>query len=172
MSEALLVEIDGPVATLTINRPESRNPLGQEGDGDLFAAACARINADRGIRAVILTGAGKAFSAGGDVKAMRERGGSFAEAMISAIVERRPFAKPSTPSWLVPHSGRDRWRNVLQIVQWIIVAVIVVAVGAWAGVVAICGSGCGCSDPPMQGSLRVNPGTSRDSLIPRRSWLA
>jgi enoyl-CoA hydratase/carnithine racemase len=87
MSDALLVDIDGPVATLTINRPEARNPLGHEGDGELFAAACAKINADRGVRAVILTGAGKAFSAGGDVKAMRERGGSFAGAGV-AIRER------------------------------------------------------------------------------------
>jgi enoyl-CoA hydratase/carnithine racemase len=87
MSDALLVEVDGPVATLTINRPEARNPLGHEGDGELFAAACAKINADRGIRAVILTGAGKAFSAGGDVKAMRERGGSFAGSGV-AIRER------------------------------------------------------------------------------------
>ena len=71
MNEVLLFETNGPVATLTINRAESRNPLGHEGDGDAFAAAAAKINADRGIRAVILTGAGKAFSAGGDVKAMR-----------------------------------------------------------------------------------------------------
>lgn len=87
MSEALLLEVSGPIATLTINRPESRNPLGHEGDGDLFAAAAAKINADRGIRAVILTGAGKAFSAGGDLKAMRERGGSFAGPGV-AIRER------------------------------------------------------------------------------------
>lgn len=74
---ALLVEKDGPLVTLTINRPESRNPLGEPGDGDLFADACARINADRTVRCVILTGAGKAFSAGGNVKAMHERSGSF-----------------------------------------------------------------------------------------------
>jgi enoyl-CoA hydratase/carnithine racemase len=78
MSDFLIFEREGPVATLTINRAESRNPLGHEGDGDAFAEAAARINADRSIRAVILTGAGKAFSAGGDVKAMREKGGAFA----------------------------------------------------------------------------------------------
>src|SRR5580658_6350721 len=75
---ALLVEKNGPVVTLTINRPESRNPLGEEGDGPLFAAACDAINADREVRCAILTGAGPAFSAGGNVKAMRERSGSFA----------------------------------------------------------------------------------------------
>lgn len=79
---ALLVEKNGPVVTLTINRPESRNPLGEEGDGPLFAEACAAINADRALRCAILTGAGSAFSAGGNVKAMRERSGAFAGAGV------------------------------------------------------------------------------------------
>jgi enoyl-CoA hydratase/carnithine racemase len=83
MNEVLLIETHGPVAVLTINRPEIRNPLGHDGDGDAFAAAAARINGDRSIRAVILTGAGKAFSAGGDVKAMREKGGAFAGPGVS-----------------------------------------------------------------------------------------
>jgi enoyl-CoA hydratase/carnithine racemase len=84
---ALLLEKAGAVATLTINRPESRNPLGEEGDGELFAVAAADINADRSLRCVILTGAGSAFSAGGNVKAMRERSGAFAGPGI-AIRER------------------------------------------------------------------------------------
>ncbi|HKD23038.1 MAG TPA: crotonase/enoyl-CoA hydratase family protein [Rhizomicrobium sp.] len=75
---ALLSEKTGHIVTLTINRPESRNPLGEDGDGELFADAAARINADRDVRAVILTGAGKAFSAGGNLKAMREKAGTFA----------------------------------------------------------------------------------------------
>ena len=83
MNEVLLIETHGPVAVLTINRPETRNPLGHDGDGEAFAAAAARINGDRSIRAVILTGAGKAFSAGGDVKAMREKGGAFAGPGVS-----------------------------------------------------------------------------------------
>ncbi|HEX3673486.1 MAG TPA: crotonase/enoyl-CoA hydratase family protein [Rhizomicrobium sp.] len=74
---ALLFEKAGPVVTLTLNRPDARNPLGEEGDGELFAEACARINADRDLRCVILTGAGKAFSAGGNLKSMRERSGTF-----------------------------------------------------------------------------------------------
>lgn len=72
------LEIDGKIGILTLNRPEAMNALGQEGDGDAFAAACAQINADKGLRAIILTGAGKAFSAGGDLKAMKNREGNFA----------------------------------------------------------------------------------------------
>ncbi len=78
MSDLLIYEKSGPVVTLTINRPDTRNPLGQEGDGDAFAEACNAINADRDVRCAILTGAGKAFSAGGNLKAMKERGGAFA----------------------------------------------------------------------------------------------
>lgn len=74
----LLFEKDGHVVTLTINRPDLRNPLGEEGDGERFADAAGRINEDRDLRCVILTGAGSAFSAGGNLKAMRERVGIFA----------------------------------------------------------------------------------------------
>lgn len=70
--------VEGPLALITITRPDALNALGQPGDGDAFAAVCARINADRSIRAAILTGEGRAFSAGGDVKAMKERTGAFA----------------------------------------------------------------------------------------------
>lgn len=75
---ALLLDKNGPVATLTINRPAQRNILGEPGDGALFAAAIDDINADPAIRCVILTGAGAVFSAGGNVKAMQDKTGLFA----------------------------------------------------------------------------------------------
>lgn len=65
------------IAILTLNRPESMNALGAAGDGDAIAAACAEINSDGDIRCAILTGAGKCFSAGGDVKAMHAGTGAF-----------------------------------------------------------------------------------------------
>jgi len=74
----ILTEKRGHIAILTLNRPDAMNALGAPGDGDQVAAACAAINADREIRAVVLTGAGRAFSAGGDVKAMKAREGAFA----------------------------------------------------------------------------------------------
>lgn len=77
MSDALIFEKKGHVVTLTINRPESRNPLGAADDPENFSSAAARINADRDVRCVILTGAGQAFSAGGNIKAMREGGEGF-----------------------------------------------------------------------------------------------
>ena len=71
------LEKNGPIATLTLTRPEMMNALGQEGDGPEVVAACAEIEADPAIRVAILTGEGRAFSAGGDVKAMRDKTGSF-----------------------------------------------------------------------------------------------
>jgi len=73
----LLLEKRGPIAILTLNRPDMLNALGQEGDGPAVAAVCAEITADPQIRCAVLTGAGRAFSAGGDVKAMRDKTGAF-----------------------------------------------------------------------------------------------
>ena len=68
MNEWLKFEKKGSIATLTMNRPDIRNPLGEPEDVQNFEEASDKINNDRDIRCVILTGAGKAFSAGGNVK--------------------------------------------------------------------------------------------------------
>ena len=73
----LLIERDGHVATWTINRPESRNPISDDEMVAAFIDAVDAANADPEIRVVILTGAGSAFSAGGDVKKMRDGEGIF-----------------------------------------------------------------------------------------------
>ncbi len=69
MSEPRIrVTVDGPIATLTIARPEKLNAFDIEMLKEL-AAACEVIEADATVRVAILTGEGKAFSAGGDIKA-------------------------------------------------------------------------------------------------------
>jgi 2-(1,2-epoxy-1,2-dihydrophenyl)acetyl-CoA isomerase len=78
MTDVVKLERDGAVAILTMSRPESMNALGEAGDGDAFVSACNEIAADKSIRAVILTGEGRAFSAGGNVKAMLAHEGTFA----------------------------------------------------------------------------------------------
>jgi len=73
----LTIEKRGHVAILTLNRPDAMNALGMPGDGDQIQAVCEEINGDQDVRCVVLTGAGRAFSAGGDVKAMKAREGAF-----------------------------------------------------------------------------------------------
>ncbi|MFO0412645.1 MAG: crotonase/enoyl-CoA hydratase family protein [bacterium] len=62
----------------TLDRPDRLNALPDLGDGEAFAAACEAVNADQGVRCVVLTGAGRAFSAGGDLRAMKDRRDLFA----------------------------------------------------------------------------------------------
>ena len=67
MNPAVLVQRDGAIATLTLNRPEVLNALNAQVLGEL-SAAFAAFAADGALRAVILTGAGpKAFAAGADI---------------------------------------------------------------------------------------------------------
>jgi len=66
MTDGLRVDIDGPVATLTLDRPEALNALTVPMKVAL-GETLNRIAADRSVRAVILTGAGRAFCAGQDL---------------------------------------------------------------------------------------------------------
>ncbi|HST91941.1 MAG TPA: crotonase/enoyl-CoA hydratase family protein [Brevundimonas sp.] len=68
----------GAIEIWTLSRPERLNALPDLADGEAFAAACEAVNADREVRCVVLTGAGRAFSAGGDLKAMQQRRDLFA----------------------------------------------------------------------------------------------
>ncbi|WP_024792931.1 crotonase/enoyl-CoA hydratase family protein [Tomitella biformata] len=76
-SAPLLVHRDNHVETWTLNLPDTRNPIS---DAAMIEALCEQIaivNADPDVRAVVLTGSGKAFSAGGNVKHMVDREGMF-----------------------------------------------------------------------------------------------
>ncbi|MAI88960.1 crotonase/enoyl-CoA hydratase family protein [Ponticaulis sp.] len=77
MHDLIKLEKHGAVAVITMNRPDQLNPLGKAGDGQAFVDATNEIVADPEIRCAVLTGAGRAFSAGGDLKAMKERTGAF-----------------------------------------------------------------------------------------------
>ena len=57
---------DGPVLTLTLNRPDALNAISPALEQELHAAL-DEADADAEVRAIILTGAGRAFSAGYDM---------------------------------------------------------------------------------------------------------
>ena len=73
MSNFLIYEQSGPVVTLTMNQPEQRNPLTGNTAVAEFLAAIDRIDADRGVRCVILAANGPSFSAGGDIREMKRQ---------------------------------------------------------------------------------------------------
>jgi len=73
MDRTVLLDVHDRVATVTLSRPDSYNALTLEVARELLSAAL-RCEADPEIRAVVLTGAGKHFCFGGDLRAMREQG--------------------------------------------------------------------------------------------------
>ncbi len=74
----LIVERDGAVLTVRLNSPETRNALTEPSQMDELVALCHHVRRDVTIKAMVLTGEGTAFCAGGNVKDMRDRGGIFA----------------------------------------------------------------------------------------------
>jgi len=80
MDDVVLVQIDGAVATVTLNRPGAMNALSRAMRQQL-AAAMRRLEADAKVRVVILTGAGdRAFTAGLDLKELGNEGLAAANA--------------------------------------------------------------------------------------------
>lgn len=66
----------GNVLVLAMNRPETHNAVSDPDAIEALLAACAEINSDHEVRAVVLTGTGNAFSSGGNVKTLRDQVGS------------------------------------------------------------------------------------------------
>ena len=71
MSDILLQRTDGPFLILTLNEPDRANPLSPE-MASALTLALEDAGADSAVRAVILTGAGKHFSAGADLAALEQ----------------------------------------------------------------------------------------------------
>ncbi len=112
------VEKDNKLATVTFNRPESLNAVNSELHDEL-EHIWVDLAADEEINAILLTGAGKAFSAGGDVKAMKARWGTE---------EGRKW------TLTIPSAGRRIIQNLLDVEQPIIAAVNGDAMGLGANI--------------------------------------
>ena len=113
MMGVLDLHIAEGVATLTMNRPEARNALNAEMK-DAFAAAIPALAADASVRALVLTGAGGAFCAGGDLRGMAEVRGQMT---LSGWRERMRDVQP----WL---------RTLIQFDRPVVAAVDGAAFGA------------------------------------------
>lgn len=78
MDSPVLYDMDAQgVVTITLNRPEMRNPISDHDVVQALLAALDRLEGDPAARVAILTGAGKAFSSGGNINAMKPGGGGL-----------------------------------------------------------------------------------------------
>lgn len=66
------MEVQSAIATITFNRPDKRNAMSDDMRSE-FIHALEHVSADKGIRALVITGAGKGFCAGGDIAGMEKR---------------------------------------------------------------------------------------------------
>jgi 2-(1,2-epoxy-1,2-dihydrophenyl)acetyl-CoA isomerase len=92
MAEILIEAVERGVATLTLNRPESMNALSRE-LYDALLEALPRLADDISVGAVVLTGAGRAFCAGGDVKSMIATGEATLEATAQDLRRRTEISR-------------------------------------------------------------------------------
>lgn len=102
----LKMERSGPVMRLTMDRPEVRNALGTELLADL-ADALDQVESDASVRVVVLTGAGKVFSAGADLSSMKTQSKASADdnrnnALEMGAVFHRVFSFPKPVVARVP----------------------------------------------------------------------
>ncbi len=121
--ETLLVEQDESVLTITLNRPERLNAVDEVMHREL-AAVFGAVAIDPSVSAVVVTGAGRGFCSGGDVRAMDERGGSN-------VLQAQPMGA-------VSQGGRRIIYNMLWVEQPIICALNGVAAGLGATIALFC----------------------------------
>jgi 2-(1,2-epoxy-1,2-dihydrophenyl)acetyl-CoA isomerase len=100
MGETVKMEREGEAAVLTLSRPEAFNALSFQMAEELATAAVA-LARDETVKAVVITGAGKAFCAGGDLRWVSEHPGGHAAAFHqlagrfhAAVIEVRRMGKP------------------------------------------------------------------------------
>ncbi len=99
MSEPnVLLDIKDRIATVTLNDPERRNPITGNDMIEALLEKVAKVQADPEVSVMILTGAGSAFCAGGDIKEMNDPDGVFRKEPLAAAqsyvdgVQRLPQA--------------------------------------------------------------------------------
>ena len=92
----LLASLDAGVLTLTLNRPDARNAMSRDMN-EALAAKLAWAELDPEVKCIVLTGAGKGFCAGGDVKGMAARGdGTVGNNTIDGAIHRQRVMQRAT----------------------------------------------------------------------------
>jgi 2-(1,2-epoxy-1,2-dihydrophenyl)acetyl-CoA isomerase len=102
-TDDLLADVDDGVAVLTMNRPDRRNAM-SEAMMTAMDRVLGEVETDDAVGCVVLTGAGGAFCAGGDVKAMAERSAADRAQTLDAAVHRQRLRQRATSGrlWQMP----------------------------------------------------------------------
>ncbi|API59915.1 enoyl-CoA hydratase [Tardibacter chloracetimidivorans] len=77
MQPFLMVERQASVVVARFNRPEQKNVISEDAQSEEIVEFCRTMTRDTSVRAIVLTGAGDAFCAGGNIKNMQQRTGMF-----------------------------------------------------------------------------------------------
>ena len=158
---AVLVEQDGAVAILTLNRPQTLNSFTRQMHHELWAAL-DQVEANRAIRALVLTGAGRAFCAGADLSEF-----DFAEG--PDIMQR------ADPGPIIDQAFNPTTRRLTQVRVPTVCAVNGVAAGAGAAVVMACDiaiAAPGASFIQAFSKIGLVPDSGGTWLLPQRVGLA
>ena len=95
-TQHLLADLEDGVLTLTLNRPDARNAMSGEMTSAL-ASQLAEAELDPAVKCIVLTGAGKGFCAGGDVKGMAASGdGTVGDNTIDGAIHRQRINQRAT----------------------------------------------------------------------------
>lgn len=87
MYESIIFTTDGPIATITLNRPEKLNAFGGSMRDDILSALDTAAG-DGGIRVLVVTGEGRGFSAGGDIRRLKHLRDNNDEEGFRAILQK------------------------------------------------------------------------------------
>lgn len=158
---SVLYEEHGAVAVLTLNRPASLNSFTRQMHRDLWAAL-DRIEADRNIRALVLTGAGRAFCAGADLSEFDFREGPD-------IMHR------ADPGPVIDQAFNPTTRRLIHVRVPTVCAVNGVAAGAGASVAMACDiaiAAPGASFIQAFSKIGLVPDSGGTWLLPQRVGLA
>ncbi|MCW4352477.1 crotonase/enoyl-CoA hydratase family protein [Hoyosella sp. YIM 151337] len=156
-NDVVLVTRENHIVTWTLNLPDQRNPISDQAVVDRLTELIWEANRDMDVRVAILTGAGKGFSSGGNIKHMADRQGIFGGA---------------------PHQQRNGYRNGIQRIPLalyhceipVIAAVNGAAIGAGCDLALMCDMRIAADTAVFAESfikLGIIPGDGGAWLLPR-----
>ena len=106
--ETILVDVEDRVARITLNRPEKRNAISRQLQNDVLDAL-ATAEVDPGVRVAVISGAGRAFSAGYDVTRGTDESHGHSQGGVGGGQGRSITTDPRwagvVPAWLVSDLG-------------------------------------------------------------------